>query len=506
MEDDNINNLDKIDAELKARAQMISSRPLAELMHQPNRCDLIFEYEDMMVDLTRQPLDADCLTSLLELAKARQLDLRLEEMFSGSHVNLTENRPAIHCALRHPDRQADHDYLRLSAFAEQVRADKKFRHIINLGIGGSDLGPAMVYQGLSAFHDGPEVHYVGNIDPSALHGVLEKCEPAASLFIIASKSFTTAETLTNAELAKGWLTRHGITPETSMVAVTARPEIAGEWGVAKEQIFAFADGVGGRYSLWSAVGLSVMIAIGERAFSQLLAGAHNMDTHFRQASWAQNIPVIMGALRVWHRTYLGRPSYGIMPYAQHLARLPAWVQQLEMESNGKQVDRQGQRLNHPAAPLIWGEPGTNGQHSFFQWLHQGMDIVPIDILVPLRAPVMGGDADWQASHDLLVTNAIAQAEALALGSPNAGELHRNFTGNRPSVLISWEAITPYALGRLLALYEHITVVSGFLWNINSFDQWGVELGKEMATVLQNSENLDRFSPAAQILIARLKNQ
>ena len=248
-----------------------------------------------------------------------------------------------------------------------------------------------------------------------------------------------------------------------------------------------------------------MMAIGSSAFSEMLAGAHAMDTHVRETEFSQNIGVIMGMLRVWHRSYLNAASYGLMPYDQRLSRLPAWAQQLEMESNGKRVNRQGQPLTRPAGPLIWGEPGTNSQHSFFQWLHQGIDVTPIDILVAMQPAEGVADKKWRDSHEMLVINAVAQAEALALGSENIAEPHRHFPGNRPSILLSWDKTTPYALGRLLALYEHITVVSGFIWDVNSFDQWGVELGKQMANSLQSATDLSQFSPAARDFITRLKN-
>ncbi len=489
---------------LETAAARLADTRLSDLMRAPSRDKLIFRFEDLEADCTRQPIDSEALSLLLELAQARGLKARLEEMFSGAAVNVTESRPVVHCDLRRPERGQSDEYMRLCAFAEKVRSAGDINAIVNLGIGGSDLGPAMVAGALAGYHDGPECYYVGNICPSDLHDVLAKCEADKTLFIITSKTFTTAETLANAELAKSWLEEYGVAPNTAMAAVTAYDKRARDWGVPEAQIFSFAEGVGGRYSLWSAVGLSVMIAIGSHNFSEMLAGAHAMDRHVREGEFGQNIGVIMGLLRVWHRSYLKAPTYGLMPYDQRLARLPAWAQQLEMESNGKQVSRAGQPLDTPAGPLIWGEPGTNSQHSFFQWLHQGVDVTPIDILIALQPAKGLEDAKWQASHRMLAINAVAQAEALALGSENTAEPHRHFPGNRPTILLSWDKTTPYALGRLLALYEHITVVSGFIWAVNSFDQWGVELGKQMANSLQSDADLSQFSPAARAFIDRLK--
>ena len=488
---------------LQDAATRLADIRLGDLMRAPDRQKFIFGFEDLQADCTRQPIDEQSLSLLLELAKERGLKNRLEEMFSGAYVNLSEDRPVVHCDLRHPDRLATDEFKQLSAFAENLRGHRDITAIVNLGIGGSDLGPAMVVQALAGYHDGPACYFVGNICPTDLHDVLAKCEAGKTLFIVTSKTFTTAETLTNAELAKAWLAENGIEASQAMVAVTAYGERALKWGILPDHIFSFAEGVGGRYSLWSAVGLSVMIAIGAAAFSDMLAGAYAMDKHIRESDFDKNIGVIMGLLRVWHRSYLNATSYGLMPYDQRLARLPAWAQQLEMESNGKQVDRHGKPLSRPAGPLIWGEPGTNAQHSFFQWLHQGAEIHPIDILVSRTPYLRGEDALSKDAHRQLVINAIAQAEALALGQKNPDNPHQHFAGNRPSILVSWDRSTPFAIGRLLALYEHITIVSGFIWGINSFDQFGVELGKKMARALDEGTGLSHFSKAAQSFMQTL---
>tara|TARA_B100001093_G_scaffold349494_1_gene334026 strand:- start:198 stop:1700 length:1503 start_codon:yes stop_codon:yes gene_type:complete len=488
-----------IEGQLRRDADAIGLHHLRRLIHQDGRDDLCFDFEDLTVDCTRQPLTQDILQRLLTLAEAKSLADFIRAMFAGKVINLSEGRPVLHCRFRTPDYRQSETYQKLALFAADVRTNQNIKSIVNLGIGGSNLGPAMVTAGLAGFHDGPAVHYVGNVDPHALYDILAQCEPRSTLFIITSKTFTTSETLVNAELAKGWLQQNGVVPDAAMVAVTAYQKQAVDWGIDPARIFDFDEAVGGRYSLWSAVGLSVMIAVGSKAFDQLLDGAHAMDNHFETAPFANNIPVVMGLLRVWHRSYLGHRAYGIMPYDQRLARLPAWAQQLEMESNGKSVTRHGKPLDQPAGPLIWGEVGVNGQHSFFQWLHQSVDIVPIDILIARKPVNLLGDA----SHRMLAINAVAQAEALAVGAEHADAPHRHFPGNRPSLMVSWEATTPYALGRLLALYEHITVVSGFVWDVNSFDQWGVELGKKMARDLAKKSDLDGFSPAAKAFLNRL---
>jgi len=490
---------------------------LAELMGRAENKDRVFQLDDLSVDLTRQPLTPASLSALLELAEASGLKQKIADMISGRPVNLSENRPVVHTVLRTPEHRRTEAFTMMAAFVDQQREQGRFDHIVNIGIGGSDLGPAMVYRALAACHSGPQVHFVGNIDPSDLNDVLACCRPDRTLFIVTSKTFTTAETMANAALARGWLEAAGCVPARHMAGVTASPERAQAWGMAEDRIFAFAEGVGGRYSLWSSVGLAVMLGVGMDPFCQLLDGAHAMDRHFAEARFEGNIPVLMGVLRVWHKSFLGRTAYGLMPYDQRLGRLPAWAQQLEMESNGKSVDRQGGPLTLGSGPLIWGEPGTNAQHSFFQWLHQSSDIVPVDILVPRRPNGLQALTDAalhkqaDASHRTLAVNAVAQAEALALGAENTEQPHRHFAGNRPSVLISWDQTTPFALGRLLALYEHITVVSGFIWDVNSFDQWGVELGKQMANQMANqtgsqlrdSQADDSFSASARAFIAAL---
>ena len=488
---------------LREEASTLRETHLRDLLADAGRArGLVVETEDLRVDLSRQKVTAETLRLLLDLAAETGLGERIEALFAGEPINRSEDRAVLHMAQRSAARRAGAEYARLSAFANEVR-DGDVADVVNIGIGGSDLGPAMVSAALASHASGPRLHYVSNVDPSHLHDVLAVCDPARTLVIITSKTFTTAETMRNAVLAREWLGAQG----GGIAAVTAAPAVARDWGIAADHIFDFDQGVGGRYSLWSAVGLPVMIDVGPTAFTDMLAGAAAMDAHFRAAPHAANLPVLMGLLRVWNRNFLTCATHGIMPYDQRLHLLPAWAQQLEMESNGKSVSVDGVSIDHATTPVIWGTAGTGCQHSFFQSLHQGSDIVPLDILVPLRPTGLRLAGDWAASHRVLVANAVAQAEALAVGSANRAEPHRHFAGDRPSTIISWDATTPFALGRLLALYEHVTVVSGFVWGINSFDQWGVELGKVMAkqaeAVLAGDAASDGISVTAADLLARM---
>lgn len=473
---------------------------------------LVYRAGDLRVDNSRQRLTPAVMTALMALADDAGLDAKIAALFAGERMNLSENRPVLHMAQRADVARASKAFLQVAEFAKRVRASG-VKTVINIGIGGSDLGPAMVSAALAHYRTGPQVHYVSNVDPSHLHDTLIQCDPATTLVIVTSKTFTTAETLGNAALARDWLASVPAAKtlktyfDSRLVGVTAAPKTAAQWGVSTAQIFDFDEGVGGRYSLWSAVGLPVMIGIGPDEFAAMLAGAAVMDDHFQHTPLAENLPVIMGLLRVWNRNFLQLATQGIMPYDQRLALLPAWAQQLEMESNGKSVTRDGQPIDYATTPVIWGAAGTGCQHSFFQALHQGADIVPLDILVPLRPGGMTLAGDWGQSHKVLVANALAQAEALAVGSPNETEPHRHFAGGRPSSLISWTATTPHILGQLLAFYEHITVVSGFVWDVNSFDQWGVELGKAMAVrfsaVLDGQNKADDLSATAADLLAEI---
>ncbi len=490
---------------LQDMAVVMRQQQLAALLDDATRArGFVWQLDDLRIDLSRQFLNDAVMMQLQAFAISCGLADKISALFAGEAVNVSEGRAVVHMAQRSAARIESDEFAGLSAFAQSARASH-VTDVINIGIGGSDLGPAMVSAALAHLSSGPRLHYVSNVDPAHLHDALRGCDPATTLVIVTSKTFTTDETMRNAALAADWLAAGG--NEGAMAAVTAAPDVAAEWGIAADRIFDFDEGVGGRYSLWSTVGLPVMIDVGAAAFTQLLQGAAAMDRHFETVPHTENLPVILGLLRVWNRNFMGYPTLGIMPYDQRLALLPAWLQQLEMESNGKSVRADGSVLDYATTPVIWGAAGTGCQHSFFQALHQGSDIVPLDIMVPLAPSGMPLDDGWQASHRVLVANAIAQAEALAKGRENHAELHRHFAGGRPSTLISWQASTPYAVGRLLALYEHVTVVSGFLWGVNSFDQWGVELGKamarEVAAALSGGASADGLSATAADLLVHL---
>lgn len=493
-------------ASLQKAAKTYRKFDLKSVLYAPERAEeLVYSAAGLTLDMTRQLLDKSVLDQLLAMAEAAALEAKRDAMLAGDAINNTENRPVIHCDLRSKARFENPHWQHLCQFVDEVRGAGLYDAVVNLGIGGSDLGPAMVSEALANFADGPAIHYVANVDPSHLHDVLARLNPHRTLILVTSKTFTTAETLSNAMLARDWLKQAGVGADTAMAGVTAAPDKAEAWGISKERIFAFDEGVGGRYSLWSAVGLPVMLGIGTANFTHFLQGAQEMDQHFATAPLAANLPVLMGLIRIWNRNFLGFPAYGLMPYDQHLHRLPAWAQQLEMESNGKSVDRHGTPLDWPASPLIWGEPGTNAQHSFFQYLHQGVEPNPIDILVPLKPGDFALNLDFAPNHKRLVANAVAQAEALAVGSANTDAPHRHFSGNRPSVVLSWDQTNPKTLGQILAFYEHVTAVCGFIWDINSFDQWGVELGKKMALAAEAgnstpSGDKPAFSPSAQALL------
>ncbi|WP_332777489.1 glucose-6-phosphate isomerase [Polaromonas sp.] len=446
----------------------------------------------VFADLSKNLIDAGSQALLFDLARQCGLEQHRDAMFAGELINSTEQRAVMHWLLRNPASALDkhapdaiknvaneltevHATLEaMLAYAEQVRADEAITDIVNIGIGGSDLGPQMAVLALEAFAaPGKRLHFVSNVDGDELAGVLKRCKPRNTLFLIASKTFTTTETMTNAQSARRWFEANGGQDiARHFAALTTNVAVAGEFGISTT--FGFWDWVGGRYSLWSAIGLPIAIAIGAAGFRDFLAGAHAMDEHFRTAPLESNLPVRLGLLDVWYRNFHGFTSRSIAPYSSALRRLPAYLQQLEMESNGKRVDAQGNTLPFATSPVLWGEPGTNGQHAYFQMLHQGTDVVPVE-LVAVKKPAH----DLPAHHGKLLANALAQAQALMLGQSDAGG-HRHFPGNRPSTFLLLDELTPTSLGALIALQEHRVFVSGALWGINSFDQWGVELGKVLA--------------------------
>ncbi len=440
----------------------------------------------LFADLSKNLVDVRTEELLFSLAREVGLEAHRDAMFTGERINLTEDRAVLHTLLRAPASAAVPGKLgealgevhatldAMLAYAEQVRADHTITDVVNIGIGGSDLGPQMAVLALDQFvAPGKRFHFVSNVDGHELAAVLRGLAPEHTLFLIASKTFTTAETMANARSAKRWFEQSGNADIAHhFAALTTNVDAAHDFGI--ETTFGFWDWVGGRYSLWSAIGLPIALAIGAEGFRKLLAGAHAMDEHFRTAPLERNLPARLGLLDVWYRNFHRFTSRCIAPYHSALRRLPAYLQQLEMESNGKQVDVEGQPVPFGTSPVLWGEPGTNGQHAYFQMLHQGTDVIPLDFIA-----VRDAAHDLEGHHAKLLANAIAQAQALMVGRRDAGG-HRNFPGNRPSSFFVLQKLTPESLGAFLALYEHRVFTSGALWGINSFDQWGVELGKVLA--------------------------
>jgi glucose-6-phosphate isomerase len=470
---------------------------------------LTAEGAGLFLDFSKHRVTDDTLRLLLRLAEERDLRGRIDAMFSGEHINVTEDRAVLHTALRAP-REAQivvdgtdvvpevHEVLdRMGAFADQVRSGawkghtgEPIRNVVNIGIGGSDLGPVMAYEALRAYTDRElTCRFVSNVDGTDFAEATRDLEPAQTLFIVSSKTFTTLETMTNANSARAWLLE-GLGDEESAIArhfaaVSTNAEAVSGFGIDTDNMFGFWDWVGGRYSMDSAIGLSVMIAIGPERFRELLDGFHAMDEHFRSTPFERNLPVLMGLLGVWYRDFFGAQTVAVLPYEQYLKRFPAYLQQLTMESNGKSVRLEGGRVDYDTGAIYWGEPGTNGQHSFYQLIHQGTALVPADFIAFLRTLNPLGE-----HHDILIANVLAQSEALAFGktaeevrsegTEDALVPHRVFEGNRPSSTLLAEELTPAVLGALVALYEHLVFVQGVVWDVNSFDQWGVELGKVLA--------------------------
>jgi glucose-6-phosphate isomerase len=473
---------------------------------------LSFEAVGIHADLSKHRVTAETVSLLVELAAARGVAEQRDAMYRGEDVNRTEDRPALHIALRMPRERSllvdgrdvvrdVHEVLdRMAVLAEQVRSGewrghtgKPIRAVVNIGIGGSDLGPAMAYEALRAYsHRGLALRFVSNVDATDLVESLRDLDPAQTLVIVSSKTFTTVETMTNARGARQWLL-DGLGGDEEaipkhMVAVSTNLEAVAEFGIDPANAFGFWDWVGGRYSMDSAIGLSTMIAIGPEGFHDLLAGFHALDVHFADAPLERNLPVLMGVLGVWYRDFFRAETHAVLPYEQYLSRFPAYLQQLVMESNGKRVTLDGDAVAVGTAPVVWGEPGTNGQHSFHQLLHQGTSLVPVDFVAFASSLNPLGE-----HHDLLLANALAQAQALAFGRtadelrsagvPEALVRHKEMPGNRPSTFLLLDRLTPFALGSLVALYEHVVFTQGVVWGIDSFDQWGVELGKELAVGL-----------------------
>ena len=485
--------------ELLQHWQRLGAHSIRDLFsNYPARFDTMsLQVADVLFDFSKTHLDAAALDALINLAKDADVEGKRNAMFSGEHINTTENRAVLHTALRAPsdativvdganvipDVQAV--LSRMADFSDQVRSGdykpsgKPITDIVNIGIGGSDLGPNMVTTALSPYSDGPSTHFVSNVDGADIADTLSKLAPETTLFVIASKTFTTQETMANAETAMKWVQAVvGEQAGAHFCALSTNLEATQAFGIAEERTFGFWDWVGGRYSVWSAIGLPVMMAIGADAFHDFLGGARLADEHFKKAPLAKNIPVLMALIGVWHRNICGFSSHALLPYDNRLSNFARWLQQLDMESNGKSRTLDGQAVTLRTGPVIFGDPGTNGQHAFYQLLHQGTDVIPCDFLIAAK----GHEPELEHQHMLLVANCLAQSEALMKGQTLEeadGNPHRIFAGNRPSCTFMYPKLDPRTLGFLMALYEHKIFVQGVLWNVNSFDQFGVELGKKL---------------------------
>lgn len=513
---------------LRAAHERISATPIIDFFkEEPNRAeDFTISLPGLMVDYSKNRLDEATRGLLLELAHELRLQEGIEQYFYGSRINETENRAVLHTALRaSEDSEVYVDGINVIPGVYQVRerirqfseaildgslkgfSGKKFTDVVNIGIGGSDLGPVMVTEALAGYRTELKLHFVNNVDGDHVTEVLKNLPRESTLFIVVSKSFGTQETLTNAQTIRKWFLQE--LPEVAIsdhfVAVSTNASRISEFGIKEDFVFPMSDWVGGRFSLWSAVGLSIALAIGFEHFEQLLEGAAEMDDHFRSASFDKNIPVMLGLLSCWYINFFGVQTEAVVPYSQYLHRLPAYLQQGVMESNGKSTDRNGNRVNYPTCGIVWGEPGTNSQHAFFQLIHQGTPLIPSDF-IGFREPVHGN----RDHHDKLMANYFAQTEALMKGKSEAiakAELiskgvgreeasrlapFKTFEGNKPTNTILFDRLTPASLGKLIALYEHKIFVQGFVWNIFSYDQWGVELGKQLADTILEELRTDRI--------------
>ncbi|MGB3812959.1 MAG: glucose-6-phosphate isomerase [Shinella sp.] len=497
---------------------------------------------DFLFDYSKCAVNDAVLDGLEALARQAGVEKKRDAMFAGDIINITEERAVLHTALRNrantpvlvdgndvmPDVNSVLDAM--GVFADGIRTGalkgatgKKITDVVNIGIGGSDLGPVMATLALAPFHDGPRLHFVSNIDGAHIADTLKLLDAETTLFIVASKTFTTIETMTNAATARKFIADAlgEAAVGSHFCAVSTALDKVAAFGIDATRVFGFWDWVGGRYSIWSAIGLPLMIAIGKQDFAEFLAGGHAIDTHFREAPVRENIPMLLGLIGYYHRNVLGYPSRAILPYDQRLSRFPAYLQQLDMESNGKSVTMDSTPVEGETGPVVWGEPGTNGQHAFYQLIHQGTTVIPAEFMIAAN----GHEKNLRHQHQLLIANCLAQSEALMKGRTLAearAQLtakgmdgvkadkiapHRVFSGNRPSITMVYDSLTPFALGRLIALYEHRVFVEGVLFNINSFDQWGVELGKELATgllpVVEGRESADGHDSSTAGLVAAL---
>ncbi|MGB0959958.1 MAG: glucose-6-phosphate isomerase [Halocynthiibacter sp.] len=471
-------------------------------------------------DYAKVNMDVAARAALFDFARAQGVEEKRNAMFSGERLNETEDRAVLHTALR---RQSALEFegedivktsqdmrLRMAEFAESIRAGRlmgaggSITDVINIGIGGSDLGPHMAVRALKPYHDGPNIHFLSNIDAAHFEDIFGDLDPRRCLVLVASKTFTTMETMLNAQTARDWMVRGGGDPLRQFAAISSALDETAAFGIPDARVFGFENWVGGRYSIWGPIGLSLMVAIGSKRFEMFISGARDMDQHFRDAPMDENIPILHALVGVWHRQVAGYATRAVLPYDQRLELLPAYLQQLEMESNGKTVTMQGEPLDIASGPIVWGSAGTNGQHAYYQMIHQGSDIIPCEFMVAAK----GHEASMTAHHDVLVANCFAQSESLMMGRNIEATRqhlaargvpedvlkrqlkHRVFEGNRPSVTFLYPQLTPFVLGQLIALYEHRVFVEGVMLGINSFDQWGVELGKELAVDVLADLNAD----------------
>ncbi len=515
-----MNTIEDAWRDVAQQAQRLKPIHLRQLFENSARFDQYHvRFNNTLLDYSKEKVDEAAMQALFSLARACEVESQRDAMFCGELLNHTEQRAVLHTALRgsvdaamqidgqNVKQQVDQELERFLGFAESVRSGRystsagvPFTDVVNIGIGGSDLGPAMVTEALSPWHDGPKVHFVSNVDAAHLTDILSTLDASRTLVIVASKTFTTLETMMNFDTAVAWLkSALGEQCHTHLAAVSTNLAGTAEYGIDDSRVFGFWDWVGGRYSVWSAIGLPIAIAIGAANFKAFLSGAQEMDIHFKTAPLENNLPVLYALLGIWRRNAMGYPALALIPYDQRLARFTAYIQQLDMESNGKSVTREDtQRVACSTGPLVWGEPGTNSQHSFFQLLHQGTDVIPVDFIASANGTSTLHIAGFKDHHQALLGNMLAQSQALAFGRTEAEvreamaqegvdseqierlALHRSFDGDRPSTTIIIEQLTPHYLGQLLALYEHKVFVQGMIWNVNSYDQWGVELGKKLA--------------------------
>lgn len=505
--------------ELQSLADQAKAQPIHQLFAQdPQRFQNFTQaVNGLTLDISKQRIDQNSLNTLITLARECQLDDWIKQLFDGAPINHTENRPALHTALRSPKNKpypvlgasdispSIHQSLgAMTAMVDKIRAGQwrsysgdAINTVVNIGVGGSDLGPLMACKALTEFapqsQDPIEVHFVSSLDGSQLSALLGQLNPRKTLFVLASKSFSTIDTLANAATAKEWLSGAANCSDAALIArhfiaVTASPDKASDWGIPLANQLEFWDWTGGRYSMWSTIGLPIALKLGSEVFYQMLAGAHDMDEHFRHSKFEQNLPVLLALVGIWNINFLDIHAHAILPYDGRLSDLPAYLEQLEMESNGKSTDREGDKVGYKTCPILWGEVGTNAQHAFYQLLHQGTEAVMCDFIVAAQRYQESDSEELRHQHTLNLSNCLAQSRILALGdsvlegaeqAPN----HKRYAGNQPCTTLLMDELNPFAFGQLIALYEHKVFVQSVIWNINPFDQWGVELGKKVATDL-----------------------